>query len=122
MATETWVSPPLSRPYLPNHLGAVMGPVQLSELSQELKPVPARGPGWETARGGPGCSCMGEGWRTGPGWAEGLSAVTPWKLWGEHEELFAFGGARHRPMAQEGKPRQEAGWAQVFLRCSGPMQ
>lgn len=38
------VSPPLSRPYLANHLGAVMGPVQLSELSQELKPASARGP------------------------------------------------------------------------------
>lgn len=38
------VSPPLSRLYLANHLGAVMGPVQLSELSQELKPAPARGP------------------------------------------------------------------------------
>ena len=38
------VSPPLSRPYLANHLSAVMGPVQLSELSQELKPAPARGP------------------------------------------------------------------------------
>lgn len=27
-------------PYLANHLSAVMGPVQLSELSQELKPAP----------------------------------------------------------------------------------
>lgn len=36
------VSPPLSRLYLTNHLSAVMGPVQLSELSQELKPAPAR--------------------------------------------------------------------------------
>ena len=44
------VSPPLSRPYLPNHLGAVMGPVQLSELSQELKPAPARGLDQETVR------------------------------------------------------------------------
>lgn len=26
--------------YLANHLSAVMGPVQLSELSQELKPAP----------------------------------------------------------------------------------
>ena len=44
-------SPPLSRQYLANHLSAVMGPVQLSELSQELKPVPARGPDWETVQG-----------------------------------------------------------------------
>lgn len=43
-ATTTLASPPLSRPYLANHLSAVMGPVQLSELSQELKPAPARGP------------------------------------------------------------------------------
>lgn len=45
------VSPPLSRRYLANHLSAVMGPVQLSELSQELKPAPARGPDQETVRG-----------------------------------------------------------------------
>lgn len=44
------ISPPLSRPYLPNHLGAVMGPVQLSELSQELKPAPARGLDQKTVR------------------------------------------------------------------------
>lgn len=48
------VSSPLSRPYLANHLSAVMGPVQLSKLSQELKPAPARGPDQETVRGGLG--------------------------------------------------------------------
>lgn len=46
------VSPPLSRPYLANHLSAVMGPVQLSELSQELKPAPARGPAGRQFREG----------------------------------------------------------------------
>lgn len=52
------VSPPLSRRYLANHLSAVMGPVQLSELSQELKPAPARGPDQETVRGR-----LGSGWQ-----------------------------------------------------------
>lgn len=28
--------------YLANHLSAVMGPVQLSDLSQELKPAPEK--------------------------------------------------------------------------------
>lgn len=56
LATEKLVSPPLSRLYLTHHLGAVMGPVQLSQLSQELKPVPARGPDQETVQGGPGHS------------------------------------------------------------------
>lgn len=48
------VSPPLSRLYLANHLGAVMGPVQLSELSRELKPAPARGLDRGDSSGGPG--------------------------------------------------------------------
>lgn len=56
------VSPPLSRWYLANHLSAVMGPVQLSELSQELKPAPARGPDQETVRGR-----LGSGWQSREG-------------------------------------------------------
>lgn len=70
------VSPPLSRPYLANHLSAVMGPVQLSELSQELKPAPARGPGRQTVPGGLGFSWQSRGRGTaGLGGApEGLGA------------------------------------------------
>lgn len=37
MGRRDALSPPLSGLYLPNHLGAVMGPVQLSQLSQRLK-------------------------------------------------------------------------------------
>lgn len=88
LATEKLVSRPLSRRYLANHLGAVMGPVQLSELSQELKPAPAGGgPDWETVRGDQASAARGEGLasRAGP---------------------LVLGGIE--PVDQKGKPRQEA--------------
>lgn len=50
--------------YLANHLSAVMGPVQLSELSQELKPAPRR-PGRRQCREDQGAAVSREGWRAG---------------------------------------------------------
>lgn len=99
-------SPPLSRQYLANHLSAVMGPVQLSELSQELKPAPARGPDWETVRGRLGFSRQSrEGERVfhcWPGW--GPQGPGPGDPQGHHRstavlsllsgKMLGFGGAR----------------------------
>lgn len=65
------LSLPLSRPYLANHLGAVMGPVQLSELSPELKPVPARG--WTGRQFGLDRASAGKAGRE-RGWLQGQGA------------------------------------------------
>lgn len=127
------VSPPLSRPYLANHLSAVMGPVQLSELSQELKPAPARGPAGRQFR---------EDWASA-GKAEGggqLAWVGPLRAWvppdqqdyhSEHREslfpgnIFGFGRAGHGRVAQEGKLRQEVSsgsqGSQALPSCARPM-
>lgn len=66
MRPRSRLSPPLSGPYLANHLGAVMGPVQLSELSRELKPAPARGLDQEAVRADQ-ASAAEPGGRGGPG-------------------------------------------------------
>ena len=106
------ISPPLSRPYLPNHLGAVMGPVQLSELSQELKPAPARGLDQETvradrARAGKagmerrvGLGPPGSPDHQGPRSERGGSSA----LW----ENVRFWWSEHRHPVQEGTLRQQA--------------
>ena len=111
------VSPPLSRPYLANHLSVVMGPVQLSELSRELKPAPARGLDRETVRADQ--ALVGKARMERRTWPGPMRAWVPTDHQGHCSEsgggvpllsgkMSGFGRAGCVHIVQEGKPRQEA--------------